>query len=82
MFLNTGREALQRAACASNIEDNNCSGLSGDDGDDGDGDDDDGDDDGDNYGDDDGDDDGYQVSFSTSQISRGFLWQKTKTVYL
>ena len=59
LFLNTGREALQRAACASNIEDNHCSGLSGDD---------------------DGDDDGYQVSFSTSQISRGFLWQKNKTV--
>ena len=29
--LNTGREAVQRAACASNIEDNHCSGLSGDD---------------------------------------------------
>ena len=37
LFLNTGREAVQRAACASNIEDNHCSGLSGDeDGDDGD----------------------------------------------
>ena len=59
LFLNTGREALQRATSASNIEDNHCSGISGDD---------------------DGEDDGYQVSFSTSQISRGFLWQKTKTV--
>ena len=46
LFLNAGREALQRATSASNIEDNHCSGISGDDGDDGDG---------------DGDDDGYQV---------------------
>ena len=29
LFLNTGREALQRATSASNIEDNHCSGISG-----------------------------------------------------